>query len=216
MREVGHLIVLEGPDGVGKSTLSQLLVDRLSEAGLVCQSRAFPGNEPGTLGALVYQLHHDADAIGVREITPAALQAAHIAAHLDAIERIVRPAVDAGMNIVLDRYWWSTEVYGVLGGVSRDVLAKLISAERSCWGSLEPLVVFMIDRDAPWRATDDSATWHQLAQEYRNLAARERTSGCVEVIENSIDPHRVATGMAGGVTEMIRELDDALPRLEAN
>ncbi len=203
MRRLGHLIVLEGPDGVGKSTLTAALIERLREVGLVCHAHAFPGNEPGTLGSLVYRLHHEASALGVGAIAPVALQAAHIAAHLDAIERVFRPKVDSGENIVLDRYWWSTAVYGALSGISPDVLESLIAAERRCWGALQPLVVFMIDRHRPWRVSEDTRKWHELAHEYRELATRERAHSCVEVINNRMDPDAVVTGMANSVMDRI-------------
>ena len=49
----GSLIVIEGPDGVGKTTLTHALVTRLRHLGFPCHTYAFPGNEPGTLGSLV-------------------------------------------------------------------------------------------------------------------------------------------------------------------
>lgn len=203
MRKPGHLIVLEGPDGVGKTTLAAALVERLRETGLVCHAHAFPGNEPGTLGSLVYRLHHESSALGVGAIAPVALQAAHIAAHLDAIERVFRPKVRSGENIVLDRYWWSTAVYGAISGISRDVLESLIAAECRCWGILQPLVVFMIDRHRPWRASEDTPMWHRLARDYRDLATREQARSRVEVISNSMDPDEAATRMAKSVMDQI-------------
>lgn len=207
MRRTGQLLVLEGPDGVGKSTLAAALADRLREGGLACSVCAFPGNESGTLGSLVYRLHHDGPALGVEEIAPVALQAAHVAAHLDAIEREIRPRLSSGENVVLDRYWWSTVVYGSLSGISPDILESLITAESLCWGDLQPLVVFLIDRHRPWRESDDAVRWHQLAQEYRDLAAREQAHTCVVVINNDVDAMEVVTSMADTVTGIIRRLE---------
>ena len=113
----GNLIVIEGADGVGKSTLTKALAGRLSDIGFPIQTYAFPGNTRGTLGYLVYRLHHEGSTLGVGEVAPVAIQAMHIAAHLDTIERTIRPMVDSGINIVLDRYWWSAAVYGSVSGV---------------------------------------------------------------------------------------------------
>jgi thymidylate kinase len=204
MSKCGNLIVLEGPDGVGKSTLTSALVDRLCEFGIPCHAYAFPGNEPRTLGSLVYRLHHKDEALGVDTIAPIALQAAHIAAHMDAIERVFRPKLESGENIVLDRYWWSTAIYGALGGAPRDILEGLIAAERLCWRALQPLMVFLIDRHQPWRKSEDSPAWHDLAREYKKLADKEQVATCVEVIQNDIDPIDVVTGM---VNILIKKID---------
>ena len=131
----GRLIVIEGPDGVGKSTLTEALVARLRALGVPCHACAFPGNTPGTLGSLVYRLHRDPAELGVERISTVALQALHIAAHLDAISHAILPRLNAGEHIIIDRYWWSTWAYGLIGGVSEDVLKGLIEAERQQWGS---------------------------------------------------------------------------------
>ncbi len=207
MTAPGYLIVLEGPDGVGKSTLSGALRARLTEVGLPSRAYAFPGNEPGTLGSLVYRLHHEADSVGIRAVSPTAIQTMHIAAHLDAIERVFRPRLEAGETIVLDRYWWSTAVYGAVTGVSRDVLADLISAERRYWGAIQPIVLFLIDRTRPWRSTEHTPAWDQLAREYRDLASKERAQYRVEVIANDAEPQSVVRGMVDTVLALIRAAD---------
>src|SRR5207249_4525469 len=114
MRPIGKLIVFEGPDGSGKTTLSRLFADRARELGVPCDWFAFPGREGGTLGKHVYEIHHNLQTVGVKAINPASLQLLHIAAHIDALEGRILPALKQGRHIVLDRFWWSTLVYGVV------------------------------------------------------------------------------------------------------
>ncbi|MBP7677875.1 MAG: hypothetical protein KBB14_16300, partial [Thermoanaerobaculia bacterium] len=164
--------MFEGPDGVGKSTIAAEFTRRLSQdrpAVLL----SFPGREPGTLGHHVYKLHHAPARFGVERLSAASLQLLHIAAHLDAIEARIAPLLEAGTTVVLDRYWWSTWVYGVVGGARRDVLEQAIALERSQWAQNEPAAVFLITRAEPFRAETSPGTWTQLVAEYSLLAARE-------------------------------------------
>ena len=199
----GSLIVVEGADGVGKSTLTQELVTQLRAIGFTCYSYAFPGNETGTLGELVYKLHHDPAKLGLNVLSLTALQAMHIAAHLDAIERVFLPRLVAGEHIIVDRYWWSTWVYGVVGGASRKVLKALIEAERRCWGAHAPLVIFLVDRNKPWRVKEETPGWHRLAEEYRNLARRRPKTNRVEIVSNDAPPDQVVAGMAKTIMELL-------------
>jgi thymidylate kinase len=134
----GRLIVFEGPDGVGKSTLSRALVGRLREMGLNCDHLSFPGNEEGTIGHLVYEVHHNPASFGLTAITDASLQALHIAAHLDEIERRIMPALRGGSWVILDRFWWSTWVYGRAASVENPTLDALIQAELLHWRDIKP------------------------------------------------------------------------------
>ena len=81
MRPFGKLYVFEGPDGVGKSALSRRFAQQLVALGTDCEYLAFPGNDEGTLGKHIYDLHHDAQRYGIRALRPASLQVLHVAAH---------------------------------------------------------------------------------------------------------------------------------------
>ena len=191
MRRKGELWVFEGPDGVGKSTLSAEFAARLRSYGIETEHWSFPGREAGTLGKLVYDIHHDPSASGVEFLTAASLQTLHIAAHLDAIENRIVPALNAGKNVVLDRFWWSTWVYGIVGGVSPQLLKSLLVAERHQWGKVLPSTIFLITRPRSWRDDEAQQNWQQLASTYRDLAVREGKRCPVELVPNEDAPDLV-------------------------
>ena len=181
----GQLIVFEGVDGIGKSSLSKEVTKRLTEAAIPAIALAFPGNDPGSLGHLIYEIHHDRGPIRSESVTPLALQTLHIAAHLDAIERRILPALAAGTWIILDRFWWSTWVYGVHEGIDPDHLEAIIEAERRRWASVKPSSLFVIDRAEAIRAEHDSESFGRLRGLYKELAAREQNEYPIFTVENS-------------------------------
>lgn len=181
----GSLVVLEGPDGVGKSTVAKGLVARLKGSRPV-RLLAFPGNMPGSLGYHVYQIHHEPSVAGLSKISPAAVQALHLAAHLDAIEQIILPALKAGEIVVLDRYWWSMWVYGLVGGVSKDLLSSLVQTERNAWEGVLPAVVLLLRSPASHRP-NAHRDWSTLCEAYDDLARVEASHHPVVMIENDRD-----------------------------
>src|ERR1051326_8463756 len=179
----GRLFVFEGADGSGKSAVSTAFAQFLRTQGLAAQLIPFPGKTPGTIGELVYRIHHQSNACGVKQLTPTSLQALHIAAHLDAIESTIIPALSRGECIVLDRYWWSTWVYGCVEGVHEDILEALVTAEQSAWGRWRPDCVFYITRRAPLRP-ESLERWQCVKAAYEGLLISEQQKYPVEVLNN--------------------------------
>ena len=176
-----QLIVLEGPDGVGKSTISFALYEKLSDSSLECEYFSFPGKETGTIGRLVYDLHHEPRRFGLECLSPASLQTLHIAAHLDVIEQRIQPAINDGKWVVLDRFWWSTWVYGRASGMDGGMLDALIQAERIQWQGTKPLALFLIDRSLDLAGRNDQAT---IRMGYDTLFKKEQSQYPVYQIKN--------------------------------
>ena len=136
-----------------------------------------------------------------------ATQALHIAAHIDVIDRQILPALQGGRTVLLDRYWWSAWVYGLVGGCSRQKLRALVNAERSAWGTVRPALAVLLRRPTPIDRNDPPARWQRLSDEYARLAERERRLHTVAVLDNVATP-------AVALTALLDLLDkNALPSL---
>lgn len=181
-----RLIVFEGPDGVGKTTLAEALVDELTRQGTRCEYFSFPGKDPGTLGRLVYDIHHNPKKFGVRDMNPTSKQVLHIAAHVDAIEGRILPALEEGRTIVLDRFWWSTFVYGIVDGVDRDSLDAMIALELKSWADAKPNVAFLVTRQSPLRTEGPDERWRKLRAVYEDIGREQVGCHPVETVHNEV------------------------------
>jgi dTMP kinase len=184
MPNTGKLVVFEGPDGVGKSTLVDSSIEFLRNRDVPVVRLSFPGKDAGTLGWLVDQIHHkqhNLDLVGLSELS---LQALHIAAHLDHIETRIHPALRDGNWVILDRFWWSTWVYGRALKAHRQVLETLIEAEKIFWAPTLPATVFLINRTTPFRVEHTEERFLVLSNLYTELANREAKAYPVVTVSN--------------------------------
>lgn len=109
---------MDGIDGAGKSTQTELFVEWLRELGhdvLTCRD---PGSTP--LGERLREilLHKSDTAIGRRSE-----MLMYMAARAQLVEQVIRPALDAGQTVVSDRFLLANVVYqGHAGGLDVDTL----------------------------------------------------------------------------------------------
>lgn len=182
---LGRLFVIEGPDDVGKTTLSKMLWEYLLEIEAPTRLLSFPGNEPGTLGELVYRFYHRPQEFGVPRVSPIAMQLMVTSAHVEVIETRIKPLIQAGFNIVLDRFWWSTSVYAKVEGVPQTLRDKLIELELQIWGDIKPAVIFLVLRSEPFLEQPPNSQWNDVVSEYEMLYSQQQQKGpLIQVIRN--------------------------------
>lgn len=102
----GAFIVLEGPEGAGKSTVARFLVARLREQGREVVATREPGGTE--IGERIRGLILAADAHAMLPATEALLYAAARAQH---VGEVIRPALARGAVVVCDRFVDSSLAY---------------------------------------------------------------------------------------------------------
>jgi len=182
--KTGTLLVFEGPDGVGKSTLVKEAQKILDLRRIPYNSLSFPGKDPGTLGWVVDQIHHNHETFHIGRLTPLSLQALHIAAHVDHIESRILPVLAQGTWFILDRFWWSTWVYGTADRVPAGALQKLVEAEQAAWNNTIPAVVFLVRRTSAFRPEQTDSKFLELVNLYDEVAQRATKQHRVIAISN--------------------------------
>ncbi len=130
-------IVVEGPEGAGKSTLVRWLAGQLRADSHKVVTVREPGGTPIAEAArkLALKSRHDR-AFGAELFL-------FLAARADVVERVIRPALADGQIVIADRFGLSTMAYQVAGrGLPReDVEAAL----RVATGGLAPDLTLVLD-----------------------------------------------------------------------
>ena len=173
-RMPGQLFIFEGPDGTGKTTLSLRLVEWLTSQGHHARYVSSPGRIEGSLGELVYNLHHSPERYGLRGLTPAAKQLLHVAAHIDTMHTTIIPALESGEIVVMDRFWWSTVAYGKVSGMDTESLRLMIDLELHHWSHHSPTAIFLLARSTPARMEHSPAVHNLLEEAYAEIEATEK------------------------------------------
>ena len=105
----GRLVVFEGGEGAGKSTQLQRLTARLTAAGTPHRVFREPGGTP--VGDRIRELLLHADA----PMAPSTEAALFIASRAELLAAEVRPALERGEHVLLDRFLLSTYAYQIHG-----------------------------------------------------------------------------------------------------
>lgn len=135
----GLFISLEGGDGTGKSTQFRLLVEALETGGWPVVSAREPGGTP--VSEKIRRLLLDPANEGMKPETEAMLFAA---SRTQLVHQVVRPALDAGRLVVLDRYVDSSLVYQ---GRALGIPDFVVAVNQLATGGLVPDLTLLFDVD---------------------------------------------------------------------
>jgi dTMP kinase len=136
----GRFIVLDGPDGCGKSTHSKLLIQWLKEQGVSTVGFRDPGDTE--IGEKIRQilLSPEHDTMDTR--TELLL---YMAARAQLWAEKIAPALEANQCVVLDRWLSSTCAYqGYAGGFGME---KVINIATDCLERVWPDLIIILDVD---------------------------------------------------------------------
>jgi dTMP kinase len=183
-------VTFEGLDGSGKTTQAELLAEALRADGHDVVATREPG---GTrLGEEVRRLLLEG-----MEMSPWAEAALFAAARAELVERVIAPALEAGQDVVSDRYVDSSLAYQ---GVARDLgIDEVYELNRMATRGLLPDVTFVLEVDLDTSAERVGQSPDRIEREGREF--RQRV----------LDGYRI---VAGKFEERVVLLDGTRPPAE--
>jgi dTMP kinase len=133
----GKFIVLDGPDGSGKTTVQQKVAGQIAAAGLhvtVCKDPGGTSVGDRIRGVL---LDHD-----LTKMTVQCETLLFMASRAQLVREVVRPAIEAGHVVLCDRFVSSTCAYQVAAG---DDFATIIELAKYAVGKTWPDLTLILD-----------------------------------------------------------------------
>jgi dTMP kinase len=171
----GFFLVLDGPDGGGKTTQAARLSDWLRGRGLDVVTCRDPGGT--ALGDRLRSVLLDRDSVPISLRSEMLL---YMASRAQMVEEVIRPALEAGRVVICDRYLLSNLVYqGYAGGLPVEQITVVGDVATA---RLRPDLTTILDVDvdvararvggARDRIEDRPADYHERVREGYREAAR--------------------------------------------
>lgn len=189
----GFFVVLEGPEGAGKSTLAVALASRLGALGHKPVIVREPGGTDAAEALRKELLHSDRQWTAEKELLYI------VTARADLVGQVIRPALAAGKIVLSDRYDLSTMAYQASG---RGLPLPMVSwVNDAATGGLRPDLTLILDvapETGSARQVAAGKTQDRLDLEpldfHQRVAARYRaeTGPSVVHIDATLPSHQLA------------------------
>ncbi len=137
----GKFLVIDGPDGAGKTTQRKLLSRWLREAGVRVVETQDPGGT--AIGAEIRRILLDNRHTGMAVATELLL---YMASRAQLAEEIIRPALARGECVLCDRWVSATFAYQGAGGIEPEQVMRL--AEIAIGDLARPDLTLLLDLPA--------------------------------------------------------------------
>jgi dTMP kinase len=202
----GRFIVLDGPEGCGKTTQVQRLVARLREEGRQATAVRDPGSTP--VSERIREVLLDRRLPDMDARTELFL---YMASRSEMVARIVRPLLEGGLVVVSERFVSSSVAYqGFAGGIEPALIWEM---GRVATGGIEPDLTILLDLEieagfsriarARDRMESKDRAYHEKVRQGFLRMARERPDRFV-VVDASRAPDAVARDIESAVKRVLR------------
>jgi dTMP kinase len=204
---LGRFITLEGGEGVGKSTQLKALAGALRSRGLDVVTTREPGGSAGAEAIRGLLLDGADEGWG-----PEAEALLFAAARTDHLDKVIRPALQAGRWVLSDRFVDSSLAYqGVAGGLGLEAVRDINGFGIGEWFPDRTLVLVSPEGAERARARDGdtsdrigrrSAAYHAAVEEgFRTVASNEPDR--VRLIDASGIPEAVTARLLAALEDLL-------------
>ena len=132
----GKFIVLDGPDGAGKSSQLKLLAEHLQQRGVNLLATRDPGST--AIGNKIREILLDR---ANDEMSVACELMLYMASRAQLVAQVIRPALDRGCCVLCDRFVSATIAYQGAGGVDESAIRDVAQvAVEGLWPDLTVIV----------------------------------------------------------------------------
>ena len=199
---VGKFIVLDGPDGCGKSTQTKLLTQWLEQQGVETETFRDPGTT--AIGEKIRQILLNPEHIAMNTRTELLL---YMAARAQLWQEKIAPALNKNKCVILDRWLSSTCAYqGYAGGFG---IEKVINIAQDCLERCWPDLTIILDVDLAAAASrlnrqldrmeQKGDSYHQKVRYgFLQLAGKQKNFAVVDATKDIETVHRKIVELISG------------------